>query len=211
MKIELSEQKKCPFCKKNLNAQHGDFVKIYDVAERRLHNNSKFFITPTLGNLTADHSLVCTNKHFTSFFPDMIDEGIAYIKKAQDLGTLSNNCLFFEHGINDKARQACGINHAHIHSLGVDHALVISFLETHTHRIGAELKSLTHNECLDELHKHPEYLFVTTDFKTYKVVIGEIPSQFMRQVVANLLNKEWDWRKYSAHSIVYSKLKNVAN
>lgn len=180
--------------------------KSADILQRRIGWESEcFYVTPTVGELAADHLLLIPWVHVSSFanLPSKLTREAESIVQEHCalLSEENSKVLIFEHGmVSHSATGGCGISHAHIHLVSVPGSLTIGPLpepdDIHP------WVPVSADEYLGNLNKNYGYLLVGYDGKFWTRQVTNLPSQYLRRWIAGLLNEaQWDWRKTKSDSV----------
>lgn len=171
-------------------------------ASRILRQNDEWALLPTIGPLAPGHIMLVPQKHYYSILA--CPEHILFASReilsecASRLGaTYNQEVLFFEHGATAGGQKTCGacIDHAHLHIVPGPTSFILSAM--------SKVGPWTAADSLDDLRAEAEgfpYLLVgslSTGMCWLYRCSQEVPSQFLRKVLATELKSEcsWDWRK----------------
>lgn len=187
----MEYSKECPFCMETRFINN----KIANLPSESciLYENENLYVGVDISPLCEGHILIITKKHYLNFY-----ETPKYIKK--DVIRLINkikqvykevyhqDILLFEHGSAFSGQAGSSIDHAHLHC--IPHILDID--------LGKRFPNKLNCNILEEYNFKNEfsYLYIATiNSKTiYKV--EQLPSQFLRSIIAEKLNsKEYLWQK----------------
>ena len=102
-------------------------------------------------------------------------------------------CIFFEHGMRNSGSGGCGIDHAHMHAVPVTAEGMLKILRQKFG--GSGINTLAEIE--GDLDQNSSYLFFeNSSAKRYVFPVSNLPSQYMRKLVAESIGKnDWDWRE----------------
>ncbi|MFH1637696.1 MAG: hypothetical protein ABIB71_04710 [Candidatus Woesearchaeota archaeon] len=187
----------CPYCKEFKKG----FFEFQDQTYRRhiLCEKGNFVVFPSLGQIVEGYLLIASKKHYNgmgevpkSLYPEL--ESVC--KKVREvLSNTYGSPLFFEHGSTLEKKGGCCITHAHIHAVPVQIDILEDLTENFDYR-----KMDSFEELQKEFKKGNPYLFYESNSKErYLFEVNEtIPSQYIRQIIAEKINKpeRWDWRTY---------------
>jgi hypothetical protein len=127
----------------------------------------------------------------------MKDEALTLIDSLYTKLTARFGQLFlFEHGVGRLDDVACGINHAHLHIVPLPESSSKEVMEKVMQKLGTTtITSL--KELYNAKYQNDAYLMIGYSFNSMQTIVTDhIPSQLVRKLIANKLNKvDWDWRK----------------
>jgi diadenosine tetraphosphate (Ap4A) HIT family hydrolase len=189
---------RCDFCDEFSNGQQNAFARRYGQSPtRRILLDGPFRVLPTLGQIAEGHLLIIPVQHLCA----VADLPRALLHQLENLCQRVRSvlcgeygkCVFFEHGIRGAGSGGCGIDHAHIHAVPVLADGVLRIL-TREFR-GSSIHSLADIE--GGVDKDSSYLFFEEASATrYVFPVNNLPSQYMRRLVAESIGKsDWDWQK----------------
>jgi diadenosine tetraphosphate (Ap4A) HIT family hydrolase len=203
----------CDFCDEFSGGQQNAYAIRYGPhADRELLNDGVFRVLPTLGQLVEGHLLIVPSPHITSM-GDLMPKESNHLEAVCDtvrqaLREAYGQVLFFEHGIRGAGSGGCGIDHAHIHAVpvaadGILDILVREFGGCAIHRLA---------NIQEAVKPGSSYLFVEdSSASRYVFPVSELPSQYMRRVVAESMGKsDWDWRKCGQEPELMATLERLA-
>ena len=160
-----------------------------------LYEDEYIYVLPDISPLVTGHILVISKEHFDSYanasaevinsVTNFLDYYRTYIGYRE--------FTIFEHGSVIHNEGGTSVEHAHIHIIPTKLNMQLVLNET----IGA-----FENMSLEQLHKfstiNSSYLYFQfgTEQKGYAYKVGKIKSQFLRDVVNQILNKDsiYDWK-----------------
>jgi diadenosine tetraphosphate (Ap4A) HIT family hydrolase len=184
----------CDFCFELEGQQTSAWARRFPNTDRQLWASENWQVVPTLGPLSELHFLVIPVRHTTAFRfaadsevnqADEIFEGLSKSISSAMLG-----CVMFEHGSEpDNPSGGCGITHAHMHIVGVDAVWEGAPDDGNAWRYAGE-RSFPRAGLAT-----PYLLFRDTNGHWWERKAVELPSQWMRKLVAARQNAEWDWRR----------------
>jgi len=214
MGITVFKPEVCTFCSELSGllktTNYGKLTGQYSQS-RILWSNKDFAIIPSLGPLVEGHLLLIPKHHefsFVNLSKSILSEAEKLILSIiQFFRQQKHSTLIFEHGAIvqagcayerrlKKVKAGACTDHAHIHIVPcLSAAPVIQKMnDIHFH---LEKRKLQH---LSEMHEAVErdfpYIIIgSSRMKSWVLyVIDELPSQFMRQIVASIVGlKEWSW------------------
>lgn len=186
----------CPFCleiKDNLNNPTNK--------NRIIKETKNFIVIPTIGSFVDNYLLIISKKHINCF--KQLNE-----KEFLELNDLTNwikninktyfktKTIIFEHGSFEKNNTSGkSIIHAHWHILPFSKSLLGNLLNNKSFII-KEIKSLNSLNNLED-DKNDYLYYEDINEKCYIINHQELPSQYLRKVIANSLNIDtWNWREY---------------
>jgi ATP adenylyltransferase len=190
-------QSGCPFCEE-LDLGNFQFAgKNY--GSRILYESKHCMVFPTLGAFIDGYLLIVSKDHYASMATlpnqqyEALEETVAMVRDI--LEKEYGPTLFFEHGPADTRGGGCCIDHAHLHCVPISINLMT--------QLEKKFKSskITALHQLAELKKpDTAYLFLEDNNKErfFLHVEQPLPSQFIRQILANHINRydEWNWRRH---------------
>jgi len=170
-----------------------------------------FRIVPTLGQVVAGHLLIVPLRHFCALadLPNLQIEELDYLCRRVRLVLTDayRKCVFFEHGVRGSGSGGCGIDHAHLHAVpvaadGVSNILMREFSGCAIHNLG---------DIKEAVKQDSSYLFFEdSSASRYVFPVKELPSQYMRKLVAESIGKrDWDWRKCGQEPELLSTLERL--
>lgn len=194
-------KKNCVFCKEISGSKETNFAKRYPEITGRIIAETDFLVAfPCIGQLTENHFLIVTKKHYCTFCQaiykvnNLFDEVDFILNEVhKKLGIELANSIIFEHGSLNSSMGGCGIYHAHIHVLPTIKSInpldVFNFdNKTANDSLLAALSSLSVEDSY-VLVGNSENGFYTSRLKE------PLASQTLRKNIAGLLNlNDWDWR-----------------
>ena len=164
---------------------------------RILLEDDVFAVIPSLGPLTAGHSLLCPKSHIRSFASLDAELHAHYAKFRAALcealqSLYGHEVHVFEHGMaREGDRIVCTVDHAHMHFVPLPGEVEIPFREQWTAFDGSL-------ESLRALAGDSEYVLYSAPDEKARVLTAngmEIESQFMRRLIAEGLgHRKWNWR-----------------
>jgi hypothetical protein len=186
-----------------------------DIRSAVLSSSRAYAVIPSLGPLVVGHSLVVTTNHHSSVFGSIsshqqVEELSNHLVQFSRLISSLDNAevLCFEHGAAEGrlGRTLCSTCHAHLHLVPV--ATTICDRIIHRFESGwTPLKRL--QDFRMAASRYAEHLAVMRLDSAGSLCSGWIgnaealPSQFMRQVLAEELGlEEWDWKVSPNRSIL---------
>jgi diadenosine tetraphosphate (Ap4A) HIT family hydrolase len=189
----------CVFCRENAARRDTNFARIYPEFEhRRIIEHEKYVIFPCIGQLAEAHSLIVPKRHVNTFGmvprADLI-ELMDAINEFRSKYASSKEVLIFEHGARDANHGGCGIYHAHLHLVPLDHCPDPNDLFAFER--GTTERNL--ENALIKAGQFDQYVLVGSLEKGFEIqeLLKPLPSQFLRRNLALLLGVSgWDWRGY---------------
>jgi diadenosine tetraphosphate (Ap4A) HIT family hydrolase len=184
------ESRVCCFCREGQS----------EVGGRVVRSSPRFVAVPTVSPLGPGHLLILPRAHVTS----LAQLGGAL---AAELLDFAENCvaavtadfgssLIFEHGVGAGSTGGCGIDHAHLHILPLDHAMIARTIDAIDTRfaLGPPTRFI---DAIQHTSPSDSYALVGTNLSAVRIAVAsDIPSQFIRMTIANLQGRQsWDWRQ----------------
>ena len=184
----------CPFCEEQKDSCKSVIGKSRIIAE-----TDSFVVLPTTGGFIDNYQLIVPKKHINCF-GELSVEQLKELKQLIMWQKQINNKYFnmytsmFEHGaLHPNNESGKSIVHAHLHIFPNNKSLLneidkYNFGITEINDI-YDLRQICHN--------YATYLYYSDiDDKDYVMTHQGIPSQFLRKVLADSLNKtDWNWRE----------------
>ena len=165
---------------------------------RVLWESENFLVFPSLGQIVEGYLLIASKKHYTGMgkIPAELYPELEIVQK-KIRSILSKNYgtpLFFEHGPATKSKKVgCCIDHAHIHAVPIQACI---FKELAKHFPYKKIKDYAALKL--QANKEKPYFFLETNAKERFLfdVPNNVPSQYIRQVLAYKIGKpeKWDWK-----------------
>jgi diadenosine tetraphosphate (Ap4A) HIT family hydrolase len=177
---------------------------VYPIESRLGRMGDDFVVLPTLSPLNPGHILILPTWHVGSLadLPESMWQTLLKSVRsavAQVAEKFSTPFYFFEHGARTVGN-SCGIDHAHLHVLPLS-AEVAAAVES---RVQVDFPTRERAGFIDVLSLAAScvgrpYLLHGANLGSIHIAFDErIPSQYMRQVVANLQGApSWDWKQLS--------------
>lgn len=191
---------KCSFCSEiNRLTNNNLFLSILRFTlskeDRILFETDNFIIIPSLGALVPGHLLIVSKLHYISIghCPASYYSELEYLVNAVRIASkivFKLPVIAFEHGASVEAMGGSSIDHTHLHVLPIDED-VIEINNSKNIRINDyyELKKQYFN-------KLPYLYYQSINETNYLIIMDNIPSQYLRQVVAAKLGiiDVWNWK-----------------
>lgn len=177
-----------------------------------LDGDGPFQVLPTLGQIAEGHVLIVPVRHICAL-ADLTAEQIEQLEGlCQQVKSILRRvygaCVFFEHGIRKEGSGGCGIDHAHMHAAPVmaDGVLDILSQQFQGNRIGP-ISEITRSVSHDS-----SYLFFEdASGERYVFPVKNLPSQYMRKMVAASIGKDdWDWRQCGHEPNLISTIRRLS-
>lgn len=187
----------CEFCDEYLGGSENAYFARYGRTVRSILRTDAFYAFPSLGQIAEGHLLVVPVEHYCAL-ADLPDnrlkelEGLSrHVRSA--LTEQFGVCIFFEHGIRGSGSGGCGIDHAHLHAVPVAADGVLDVLRREFG--GCAIHDFA--AIKEAVKQESSYLFFEdSSTNRYVFPVKELPSQYMRKLVADSIGKcDWDWRK----------------
>jgi diadenosine tetraphosphate (Ap4A) HIT family hydrolase len=230
MGTDVHKSEVCTFCselrglleKTNYGRLTGQYTK-----SRILWSNKDFALIPSLGPLTEGH-LLLVPKHHEFSFANLSKGALFEAEKLiftiiQFFRKQAQNTLIFEHGAViqtgcayeeriKKAKAGACTDHAHVHIVpGISASPIIRKMnDIHFHLRKHKLQRLS--ELYEAVEKEFPYIIIgSSKMKSWVLyVIEEVPTQFMRQMVASMVGlREWNWYKSPRIDVVQKTIQNM--
>src|SRR2546422_6590432 len=203
----------CDFCDELNGGTCNAFHRSY---RGRLHSriviaSRNFVVMPSNGQLTEGHLLIIPVAHRLSFGhldKRELHEAESLTNRVRIMLTTSYSApIYFEHGCTEE-HGGCGIYHAHLHAVPVEHDLTI------LDRLATAFNSRK-IEDLVELRDRivagkPYLLYERQTGARCMYEVATLPSQFMRRLVAEELGHDrWDWRTVGYEPMLVSSVEKL--
>jgi diadenosine tetraphosphate (Ap4A) HIT family hydrolase len=191
----------CSLCDEFSGGQENEFSALYGahLTSRVWLSAPNFLALPSLGPLSAGHSLIVPRRHALSLghVPAELQAEFHEFKNEvrEALRQHFGAPLWFEHGCVDDRGGGCGIYHAHLHAVPVDRDL--PSIPARLSRQFSGGPSVDGWQTTAELVARgaPYLYFETRSGQQYVYEVEQLPSQFMRRLIAaELGHRPWDWR-----------------
>ena len=185
----------CPFCNEFENPNNSIIGKSRIIAETK-----KFAVFPTTGGIVDNYQLIVPKEHINCFGELSLDEfkelaSIIEWQKEINSEYFDSYISMFEHGALCPSNESGkSIVHAHLHIFPNNQSLLDEI-----QKYNFPLEEIADISDLREIcHEYSKYLYYCDiDGKNYIMTHQGIPSQFLRKVLADSLQKsEWNWREY---------------
>ncbi len=185
-------QNNCEFC-----CEFAGDARYARGTERILFKTTHLAVVPSLGPLHRDHVLICTLQHRTNLPALSLREFAEFRIVLQQVQTLFGNLygdqyVIFENGSLPGSEGGCSITHFHTH--------VIPLARPFDQKLLPNDRQYVPCADVDKVREQARitgnYLMVKLPNNAFLLASrSDLPSQFMRKVVASLNNRpEWDWR-----------------
>lgn len=191
----------CDFCEE-IHSRYCQFGRLYEgrLKSRQILATKTFVVMPTIGQLTSDHVLIVSRKHFTAARQlnepqlaelDMLMGSLdAYYQRLpHEVASIA-----FEHGTPSSGQSGgCGISHLHVHMLPVPKHIDV-FRSVAAEFEFRQIESL--RDVADSVSEEQAYLFYRSQFGEKLVAPARgLPSQYLRREIARALGlANWNWR-----------------
>jgi ATP adenylyltransferase len=181
-----------------------EYRHVYPIKSRVSRLGGDFVALPTVSPLMPGHVLVLPKRHVSSLADLPGSTWQTLLESVRSTVTqLAERFLapfyFFEHGARSVGA-SCGIDHAHLHVLPISAAMANAVRS----RVQVDFPTCGEAGFIDALslaasRPGQPYLLHGADLGSIRVAFDErIPSQYMRQLVANLQGTPcWDWKQLS--------------
>ncbi len=166
--------------------------------ETIIWEDKQVYVAPDLFPICVGHMLISSKVHYNSFAnaPTMT---ICSVKRAIDF--LKTNIFkehfitIFEHGAVVKHSAGASIDHAHLHIVPISFDLQAEIESS------SLIKNNAESCALDDLFKlgaqNQPYIFCQSRNRPPVIFrVDELPSQFLRKLIANKLGYEYNWKEF---------------
>lgn len=196
----------CPFCKE-MEDEHNSIIG----KGRVIAETDNFIVFPTTGGFVKNYQLIVPKEHINCFGELSLNQlkelkGLILWQKDINEKYFNMKSSMFEHGalyLNNESGKS--IVHAHLHIFPNNISLLESISE-----YNFDTKIINDISDLKQIcHQYATYLFYgDIDNKNYIMTHQGIPSQFLRKVLAESLEKNnWNWREYPLIDTIKDNLK----
>ena len=163
-----------------------------------LDSNDDFYVKPALGHFIEGYALLISKEHKTSFsLLHLDDKDLAFIKRVEKrlMSIYNKPIAFFEHGDCQGGSGAGSCyHHAHMHMIPLDFDIHDILSDNFDYK---EMSGVTNiKEVVDDNNSYIYYKSVKDNHYMY-FVDTDLPSQFIRRIIASKINMHdvWDWKK----------------
>jgi len=205
---------KCAYCSNILTSTAHTQLEPWD---KILHETSNFVVTSTVGALVEGWTLIISKRHV----PAMGALTEVELSELQQLVIKVRNLMeshygfvvMFEHGpACEGTAFGCGIDHAHLHVVPLQ--ITLAPLVEHELQFHIMWETIADVRNLSQIHQQRvSYLYILENSRSEGKVIRlqNIPSQFMRRVIANYLGIPhlYDYRRYKFRQNVVAALQRL--
>jgi ATP adenylyltransferase len=194
-------KRNCIYCLNILSSTGEQSIKPWDKA---IYETANFIITPSIGAMIEGWILIISKRHVPAMgalTEKELSELNELLIKTRHLMRLSyGSAVVFEHGpACEGTAFGCGIDHAHFH--------VIPLSTTLAPLVERELRSTVKWEAINDVRdlsrihvRNESYLYILENNGIHGIAacLRDIPSQFMRRIIANSLGIPalYDYKKY---------------
>lgn len=204
----------CAYCSNILSSTSQPPVEPWN---KVIYETSSFVVTPTVGALIESWVLIISKRHVPAMGAltrEELCELNGLVMKIKNLmESTYDSVVIFEHGpACEGTTFGCGVDHAHFHAV----PLRIASAHLIEKELGSPVKweTLADIRDLSKIHlKGASYLYILeNDTNQGRVTCpGNIPSQFMRRIIANFLGIPhlYDYRKYKFRQNAIATLRRL--
>jgi diadenosine tetraphosphate (Ap4A) HIT family hydrolase len=191
---------KCDICSELQKDKKAYFYSTYEssISNRIIHETENLYVIPSIGQIVEGYLLIVPKNHYLSI-GQMPVKLIAEVEEMKEyvykhLSKLYKPPIFFEHG-SIRETGGCGVYHAHIHAVPCGH--IEGILAQISERFNVQqIESMLELIKYVDLDKSYIY-FEDCNMNKYSFEVDEIPSQYFRKILAELIsNEKWDWHSY---------------
>jgi diadenosine tetraphosphate (Ap4A) HIT family hydrolase len=190
----------CSFCSEFVRGELPPaFHKHTPVRDRVMARTALFATLPSVAPLAVGHLMIVPIKHVRGIAQLQPPERSLVIRAAADyaakLRRERDAVAIFEHGVGTGLEGGCGVDHAHLHLVPtsrntiaeVRRKILLDYREASRY----DLPSF-----LDATSSCDSYMwFGASDGPVTAVRTHEIPSQYLRRSLGELIGREWDWQR----------------
>ncbi len=177
------------------------YSDIYDTENRIVFEDNDFIAFPSVSPLVEGHILVFPKIHINNVMQLTESKIIEifsltkylYSEFLMELG----DYFVYEHGVPNDQELACGMNHAHIHLIPIQGAVIGSLYNKIQNEFTVE-KYPTIKEMKGGLDSQPNHYLMLYDGKSnYQIASRALfESQMLRRYIAEEMGQlVWDWQK----------------
>lgn len=189
----------CDFCDEFSGGSNNAFRARYgySLQDRGILATERVRVFPSIGQLVEGYLLIAPKEHYTAL-DEMPTQHLEEFSAVYRLVRLAMSKVYgpslcFEHGARAPGNGGCGIYHAHLH--------VVPFSD-----VRDPLAKLRDRFPYEQVHQFqdiatvtsrssPYLLYEDTGSNKYVFLVGNLPSQYMRRLLAEVLGQtNWDWR-----------------
>lgn len=198
----------CDFCLEFSNINEYKFSSFYQLFphlnDRILLETENFVVVPSFGQIVEGYLLIITKFHILSMgelSPQLHSELNGIIQYSTEIIQFAYNtgCIQFEHGaVTSKNTGGCCIDHAHLHLVPLNLKMSDIYDNFYFRMERYEAQNFPDSTKL-LLNQNKPYLYIKifSDFYFNPILLDatDLPSQYMRRIIAKLVGKpdEWDW------------------
>ena len=211
------QKEACPLCAEiNGIPEHDQYKPVAppELPKRILYSSENFIVIPALGPLSEGHLLLLTRDHYLNLsqIPSVLFAElsllISFLKKV--LTYTYGPTILFEHGpISESRKAGCCITHAHIHLLPLKNDIESQLSSDFERNEATGIGDLTTQEQLIS------YIYYENQIgESYIYEVNDnLPSQYVRQIIAQSIGKPeiWNWSQNLRINILvntFNKLKS---
>lgn len=219
MTVTQGHSEDCTFCTEFVfgpghpdSAYHDYATEQY--ADRIIFEDSQLMVLPTIGPITAGHTMVLTREHYLSFAHVPRDlaqhaESVA-IALSSKLATRFGPVIWFEHGpMSESATGGACTSHAHLHCVPVGDVDISVSIEKHL--VGRRIDSIA--ALSQQAGRDQAYIYYRSQHGEHWAydVTDPLPCQFLRRITASALGNDadWDWMVCPQPDVVHETLAAV--
>ena len=178
---------KCPFCKKT-RFENNKLIGL-PAENSILFENDNVYIQVDISPLCLGHILIISNEHYLNFFElaNNIKEDVIKLKnKIKEIykEVYKTDVLFFEHGSAKKGYAGSNIDHTNLHCIPCDFDIIKSLNETLGNSIECDILDFS-----NKFNNEFSYIYVEKNEKKLIYKVEKLPSQFLRKLISEKLNK----------------------
>jgi ATP adenylyltransferase len=180
----------CAYCTNIFSPKHTQSLAAWDEI---IHETPHFVLTPTVGSMVEGWVLIISKRHVPAM-------GALNTDELEELKELTNkvrhiiketygSVVVFEHGpYCDGTNFGCGIDHAHFHVVPIPFSLRDHILEETNYLM--KYDKITDINDLRTMHLNSKsYIYLSDNEYNNDILFHsfEIPSQFIRRIIAKLI------------------------
>ncbi len=187
------------------------YTEKYEAENRCCAETSDFIVFPSISPLAVGHILIFPKYHITSLsklsYKALMNLEMLIHHLSDYIIDDFNTSYIFEHGVSSDGLGGCGITHAHLHVIPLTinniNKINVQVINTYPNTIKGNLVDL-----MCRARKTKMYILFGNNLnELYLSCSSEIPSQFMRRIIANTMGYvKWDWRESTGKEYFVSTL-----
>lgn len=197
---------RCPFCQEiDENTVPDDFTRYTNLRNRFILKTDSFVIFPSISPIQEGHTLLVPITHITNMYESysLLKPALHIVAKnlLETLRTTYGPVLIFEHGVSKGSSGGCGITHAHWHFLPLSQERAKRVIDLIEKSVSVD-ETGSVSKLFNTHQTGRDYLLYGFELDQMHIVYQDLPSQFVRKIVAEALNlAKWDWKEMFASNV----------